>query len=49
MYLCFTAVNKFRKPRIKQPLVAVSVPKNETAVLTVVLTADPLPEVKWSV
>jgi len=49
MYFCFTAVNEFRKPKIKQPLLPVSVPKNETAVLTLVLTADPLPDVKWSV
>jgi hypothetical protein len=49
MNLCFTAVNEFRKPKIKQPLLPVSVPKNETAVLTLVLTADPLPDVKWSV
>jgi len=45
----FTAVNEFRKPRIKQPLLPVSVLKNETAVMTLVLTADPLPDVKWSV
>lgn len=42
-------MNEFRKPKIKQPLVPVSVLKNETAVMTLVLTADPLPDVKWSV
>jgi hypothetical protein len=49
MYFCFTAVNEFRKPKIKQPLLPVSVLKNETAVLTLVLTADPLPDVEWLV
>jgi hypothetical protein len=49
MYFCFTAVDEFRKPKIKQPLLPVSVLKNETAVMTLVLTADPLPDVKWSV
>jgi hypothetical protein len=49
MCLCFTAVNEFRKPKIKQPLLPTSVLKNEMAVLTLVLTADPLPDVKWSV
>ena len=49
LFIYFTAVNEFRKPKIKQPLLPVAVPKNETAVLTLVLTADPLPDVKWSV
>lgn len=49
MHFCFTAVDEFRKPKIKQPLLPVSVLKNETAVMTLVLTADPLPDVKWSV
>jgi hypothetical protein len=49
MYLCFAAVNEFRKPKITQPLSSVSVPKNEPAMLMLVLTADPLPDVKWSV
>jgi hypothetical protein len=47
VYLCFPAVNEFRKPKIKQPLLPLSVPKNEPAVLTLVLTADHLPDVKW--
>lgn len=47
MYLYSTAVNEFRKPKIKQPLLPLSVPKNEPAVLTLVLTADPLPDIKW--
>lgn len=49
MYLCFAAVNEFRKPKITKPLSAMSVHNSEPAVLTLVLTADPLPDVKWSV
>ncbi|XP_073994362.1 obscurin isoform X3 [Rhodnius prolixus] len=39
----------FRLPQIQKPLVAQAVPKNNTAVLKVVLTADPIPEVEWQV
>ncbi|XP_021942897.1 obscurin isoform X2 [Zootermopsis nevadensis] len=45
--LSLISVNEFRKPKIKQPLLPLSVPKNEPAVLTLVLTADPLPDIKW--
>lgn len=36
-----------REPKIKVPLKDQNVPKNEEATMTVVLTADPIPEVKW--
>ncbi|PNF42105.1 Obscurin [Cryptotermes secundus] len=45
--LSLISVNEFRKPKITQPLSSVSVPKNEPAVLALVLTADPLADVKW--
>ncbi|XP_069669104.1 obscurin isoform X4 [Periplaneta americana] len=45
--LSLISVNEFRKPKIKQPLAAQSVRKNEPLVATLVLTADPIPDVKW--
>ena len=43
----FTAVAEYRKPIIKKPLQDTQSPKNAKLEFDVVLTADPLPEVKW--
>ncbi|KAL1110551.1 hypothetical protein AAG570_008079, partial [Ranatra chinensis] len=37
----------FRLPVIKTPLMDLSIPKDEKVVLTVVLSADPVPEITW--
>lgn len=47
LFLFFIAAKDFRLPQIQKGLVDKTVPKNQTAVLTVVLTADPIPEVIW--
>lgn len=46
-FLLSVDAKDFRLPQIQKPLVAQAVPKNNTAVLKVVLTADPIPEVEW--
>jgi hypothetical protein len=43
----FLAAADFRLPQIVVPLGDTKVPKPDTANLQVVLTADPIPVVKW--
>nr|CAD7588174.1 unnamed protein product [Timema genevievae] len=46
--LSLISVNDLRKPKVKVPLKDTSVPKNEEAVLSCVIVADPIPDIKWS-
>lgn len=45
--LTIVAVAEYRKPIIKTPLKDVQSPKNAQLALSLVMTADPLPDVTW--